>query len=157
MRPIAPLIVIFAAAVLVMFMPVVSSATEELSKGTGLACSACHLDPHGGGALTALGQQFGAALSARGGTRPPSPFMKATRLVLGYIHILAGVVWFGAIFYVHILLKPAYAAKGLPRGELMLGWVCITAVGITGAALTWMRIPSFDALFASRFGILLTV
>ncbi len=148
------LILLLAAAI---FMPAASFATEEFARNTGLACSACHQDPQGGGALTTLGEQFGAALSAKGGLRPIGPFRRAVRLIIGYLHILAGVVWFGTIFYVHILLKPAYAAKGLPKGELTLGWVCIIVVGITGALLTYARIPSFSALLASRFGILLSI
>jgi len=30
------------------------------------------------------------------------------------------VMWFGTILYVHLLLKPAYAARGLPRGVLLV-------------------------------------
>ena len=45
-------------------------------------------------------------------------------------------MWFGTILYVHLLLKPAYAARGLPRGELMLGWTCIVMMAITGIVLT---------------------
>jgi hypothetical protein len=30
------------------------------------------------------------------------------------------IAWFGTILYVHILLKAAYAVKGLPKGELIL-------------------------------------
>ena len=156
MRNVTLLILLTAA--LAVLIPSASSATEEFARNTGLACSACHQDPRGGGALTTLGEQFGAALSARGLPAAPGPFKKAARLVMGYLHILAGVVWFGTIFYVHILLKPAYAAKGLPKGELTLGWVCIIVVGITGSALTYERIHhSSGALLASRFGILLSI
>lgn len=80
----------------------------------------------------------------------------AVQLVVGYLHILAGVIWFGTIFYVHIVLKPAYAAKGLPKGELTLGWTCITLVGVTGALLTIARMSSLEDFYTTRFGILLT-
>ena len=41
------------------------------------------------------------------------------RLIIGYLHLLTAIAWFGTILYVHILLKPACAAKGLPKGELI--------------------------------------
>src|SRR5512135_1566551 len=129
------LIWMLLAATLALLTPAASFATEEFARNTGLACSACHQDPQGGGALTTLGEQFGAALSAKGGSTPLGPFRRAVRLIIGYLHILAGVVWFGTIFYVHILLKPAYASKGLPKNELVLGWTCIAIVGVTGALL----------------------
>jgi predicted heme/steroid binding protein/uncharacterized membrane protein len=157
MRPFISLITLLAITGLAIFAPAISHATEELSRDTGLACSACHQNPQGGGELTSLGEQLAAAISSSGTAKKPSPFSETVRLLVGYLHILAGVVWFGAIFYVHILLKPAYAAKGLPRGELVLGWVCIITVGITGVVLTYMRIHSPAALLSSRFGVLLAV
>jgi hypothetical protein len=68
--------------------------------------------------------------------RPLRPIQKVVRLIIGYLHLVAAIAWFGAIFYVHILLKLAYAAKGLPRGELILGCVGIILLTITGVLLT---------------------
>ncbi len=73
------------------------------------------------------------------------------------MHLLTAIVWFGTIFYVHILLKPAYAARGLPRGELLLGWVSIIILAVTGALLTIARIPAWKTLFTTRFGVLLCI
>ena len=66
-------------------------------------------------------------------------------------------MWFGTILYVHLLLKPAYAARGLPRGELLVGWGSIVVMAVTGTVLTAYRIPTWDALFHTRFGVLLTI
>jgi hypothetical protein len=41
-------------------------------------------------------------------------------------------MWFGTILYVHLLLKPAYASHGLPRGELIVGWGSIALIAVTG-------------------------
>jgi len=73
------------------------------------------------------------------------------------VHVAAGFMWFGTILYVHLILKPAYAAGGLPRGELRLGWSGIVLVGATGAALTLERVPSAAALLHTRFGALLSL
>ena len=40
-------------------------ATEEYAKQTGKVCAACHLDPAGGGELTAAGKIFAAARNAK--------------------------------------------------------------------------------------------
>jgi predicted heme/steroid binding protein len=66
-------------------------------------------------------------------------------------------LWFGTILSVHLILKPAYAAKGLPRGELRLGWAGIVSMGVTGTILSLMRIDSWHSLFGTRFGVLLCV
>ena len=147
-----------ALVVLLIFMSFaapVSWATEEFAQKTGLTCAFCHENPSGGGNLTDAGKKYLAQLSGK--VRTLSTAQRYVRLVIGYLHILAGVVWFGAIFYIHIMLKPAYAAKGLPRGELLLGWTGIIVVGVTGTLLTIAVIPSFHAFFASRFGILLFI
>jgi predicted heme/steroid binding protein len=67
------------------------------------------------------------------------------------------IAWFGTILYVHILLKPAYAMKGLPKGELILGWLGIVTLSITGVLLTISRIPTWEAFYTTRFGILLSL
>ncbi len=136
-----------------------ASATEEYAKQTGRPCSACHLDPGGGGELTAAGKAFAAPPHAT--TEPPQTppktniFFKGFRLVVGYIHFLTAVFWFGTILYVHLVLKPAYAASGLPRGELRVGILSMIIMGVTGAILTHFRITSVDTLIHTRFGILL--
>jgi predicted heme/steroid binding protein/uncharacterized membrane protein len=82
---------------------------------------------------------------------------RVIRLSIGYFHMLAAIAWFGTIMYVHLLLKPAYASKGLPKGELRLGWLSMIVLLITGTMLTIARIPTWDLLFTTRFGILLSI
>jgi predicted heme/steroid binding protein len=55
------------------------------------------------------------------------------------------------------MLRPGYAARGLPRGEVMLGLISMTVVGISGVLLTVFRIKSLDVLYLSTWGQLLSV
>jgi predicted heme/steroid binding protein len=71
--------------------------------------------------------------------------------------MMAAIMWFGTILYVHLLLKPAYASKGLPKGELRLGFMSMFVVLVTGILLTIARMPSFAAFTTTRFGILLGI
>lgn len=132
-------------------------ATEEYGKQTGQGCAACHLDPAGGGELTAAGKTFAASRLAEAESPKTGIFARLFRLLVGYIHFLTAIFWFGTILYVHLVLKPAYAAGGLPRGELRVGIVSMIVMGVTGAILTIYRISSVDTLIHSRFGILLLI
>jgi predicted heme/steroid binding protein len=131
-------------------------ATPEYSEKTGFSCTACHVDGTGG-KLTKEGEDFKEDLKAKGLYRPLSTFQKVVRLAIGYLHLLTAIAWFGTIFYVHILLKPAYAAKGLPKGELILGWSSMIIMVITGTLLTISRIPAWNIFYTTRFGILLSM
>ncbi len=132
-------------------------ATEKYAEQTGRDCGICHLDPSGGGELTPQGTgfalSFGADLPAAPGDRPVTG--KLFRLLIGYLHILFAFFWFGTILYVHLILKPAYASRGLPRGEVKLGLAAMVIMGITGAILFSYRVPDASLLLESRFGILL--
>ncbi|NIQ96472.1 MAG: cytochrome B5, partial [Desulfuromonadales bacterium] len=89
----------------------------------GQECSVCHLDPAGGGELTPAGVGYAYSLgtvAVPDSTDKPIPG-KLFRLLVGYLHILFAFFWFGTILYVHLILKPAYASRGLPRGEVRLG------------------------------------
>ncbi len=132
-------------------------ATPEYAKETGFECGHCHIDVTGGGKLTADGERFLGELKARGQLHQLSTTQRVARLFVGYLHMLAAVVWFGAIMYVHILLKPAYASKGLPKGELRLGWLSMIVIAVTGTLLTVARMPNLESFVTTRFGILLTV
>ncbi len=146
---------IFCAVFLVLSCP--GYATEEFAMKTGKECGFCHVDPSGGGELTAAGKVYQASLH-RGGQAPGTgPAKHIYRLVIGFIHILTGFFWFGTILYVHLVLKPKYAAKGLPKGEMAVGLVSMAVMAVTGAILTYFRISSPDMLLHSRFGILLTI
>jgi len=151
-----PLAISFLIAV-ILTLPPISSATTEYSRQTGMQCKECHVEAIGGGPLTHAGQQFLADMKLKGLYRPLSTMQKIVRFWIGYIHLLTAIVWFGTIFYVHILLKPAYAAKGLPKGELFLGWISIIIMSITGVLLTIARIPAWNVLFTTRFGVLLSI
>jgi predicted heme/steroid binding protein len=149
-----------AAALLVfclLLIPGYSSATTEYARQTGFGCGVCHVDAIGGGQLTREGQQFIEDMRVKGLYRPLKTSQKIIRFVIGYVHLLTAIAWFGTILYVHILLKPAYAAKGLPRGELLLGWMSMTVLAVTGTLLGIARVPAWSVLFTTRFGVLLSI
>lgn len=141
---------------LVIGLPSLCHPTPEYAEKTGFDCTTCHIDPTGG-KLTKDGEGFKEDLKSKGLYRPLSTIQKAARLIIGYLHLLTAIAWFGTIFYVHILLKPAYAVKGLPKGELVLGWTSIIIMAITGTLLTISRIPAWEMFYTTRFGILLSV
>lgn len=140
------------------------NATEEMAEKTGKSCSFCHLDPSGGGELTQAGNDYLKKLAATGdeareefrqaGRKKASDII---RFIVGYIHILTAIFWFGTILYVHIILKPSYAVQGLPKGEVRLGLFSIVLIAVTGVILSVYRIPSLSVLFKTRFGILLII
>jgi predicted heme/steroid binding protein/uncharacterized membrane protein len=139
------------------FSPLRAAATPDYALQTGLECGRCHVDVIGGGPLTESGGKFLTEMKASGKVRPLTTTQHLVRLTIGYFHMLAAIVWFGTIMYVHILLKPAYASKGLPKGELRLGWLSMVVLLITGVLLTIARIPSLNAFYTTRFGILLSI
>jgi len=143
--------------ILLVLLPAVLQATPQYAQQTGRACGVCHIDPAGGGPLTKEGGIFRNDLRIKGLYRPLPTTQHIVRLIIGYLHMMTAIIWFGAILYVHILLKPAYAARGLPKGELLLGWGSMIMMGVTGTLLTIARVSSFNMLFHTRFGILLTI
>ncbi len=145
------------AVVLNLFHPLTAAATPEYAKQTGYECSRCHVDVIGGGALTPAGEQFLNDLKTKGIYRPLTAAQRVIRLFVGYFHMVAAIIWFGTIMYVHVLLKPTYASKGLPKGELRLGWIAMIVVLVTGILLTSARMPSVAAFYTTRFGILLSI
>ncbi|HYA27055.1 MAG TPA: CopD family protein, partial [Thermodesulfovibrionales bacterium] len=140
------------------FLPgVLANATTDYARQTGLECKECHVAAIGGGPLTKEGAKFLEEMKVKGLYRPLSEAQKVVRFIIGYVHLITAIAWFGTILYVHILLKPAYAARGLPKGELFLGWLSIIILSITGVLLTIARIPTWKVLFTTRFGILLSI
>ena len=144
-------------AAFMLLSPHPAPATPDYAKQTGYECGKCHVDVIGGGKLTPVGEAFLEAQRAKGQLRRLTTTQHVVRLSVGYLHLLAAVVWFGAILYVHVLLKPAYASKGLPKGELRLGWLSMLTLLVTGTLLTISRMPDLAAFTTTRFGILLTV
>lgn len=131
--------------------------TEDYARQTGRACGTCHVNPSGGGTLAAAGESFRDELRAKGLYRPLNLVQHILRFIIGYLHLFTAVIWFGTILYVHLLLKPAYASRGLPKGELWLGWVSIAVMAVTGTLLTIARVPSWHLFLHTRFGILLLI
>ncbi len=148
---------IIGVYLLIMFSPSVAFATPDYARQTGLACEQCHIEVIGGGPLTQAGKSFLADLKLKGLYRPLTTGRQIVRLGIGYLHLMSAILWFGTILYVHLLLKPAYASKGLPKGELRLGWLSMIVVLITGVLLTVARVPSLEMFYSTRFGVLLSV
>jgi predicted heme/steroid binding protein len=130
-------------------------ATEEYAACTAQPCAHCHESAAGGGALSAAGEAF--ARSLAGAAPAATTARRVARGAVLFVHVVTAFLWFGTILYVHLVLKPAYAARGLPRAELRLGWGGIVLIGATGAALTLWRVGSWHELFHTRFGVLLCV
>jgi len=152
---------------LIVFFTTSAGALEEYAQKTGKECGYCHLNRAGGGELTPEGKRFEVHHSfsdaaPKAAEAPPvhaahGALSRIIRLVSGYIHLLVAMLWFGTILYVHLVLKPAYASQGLPRGEVRVGLASMAAMALTGAILAHYRITSGEALFQTRFGILLLV
>jgi predicted heme/steroid binding protein len=144
----------------VLFAESSAFATEEYAMQTGKECAFCHVNPSGGGELTSTGKAF-QAQKHLGHPRTSTPLETILphmlRLLVGYAHLLTAILWFGTILYVHLVLKPAYASQGLPRGEVRVGLLSMVIMALTGAILTHYRVTSLDVLLHTRFGILLLV
>jgi hypothetical protein len=87
------------------------------NRRTGMQCKAYHVDAIGGGPLTKEGHRFITDMKIKSLYKPLSRAQRIGRLVIGCIHLLTAIARFGTIFYVHILLKPAYAASGSRRAN----------------------------------------
>jgi predicted heme/steroid binding protein len=146
---------------LVLFFVILSAchvgAREQYAMETGKDCTTCHVSPSGGKQLTDEGKEFLKTLSDKPEFKPAGTGRKYLQFVAGYLHVVFAFLWFGTILYVHIVLKPAYAIGGLPKGELLIGWLGIIITGTTGFYLAWNRIGSTSELVATKFGILLSI
>lgn len=136
-----------------------AAALPEYSQRTNQSCNTCHVDIDEG-VLTEEGLEYAASgysWPPTSGYRVLGPIKRPVRLMVGFIHVLASFMWFGTILYVHILLRPGYASKGLPKSEVALGLISMALVGITGVLLTISRIKSIDILYTSPWGRILSV
>lgn len=131
--------------------------TVEYAEQTDKDCADCHVDPDGGDKLNTEGLNFADQLKKKGLLRAPFQGEKTLTILLGYVHIMTAFIWFGAILYIHLFLKPAYISKGIPKGELKLGWISMIIMLLTGIYLMWRKIPTLDSLFHTRFGNLLLI
>ncbi|MCF8062216.1 MAG: CopD family protein, partial [Deltaproteobacteria bacterium] len=141
-----------------------TEAKERYAEQTGKGCIFCH-EQSMGGAINATGIAY-----IRNGYRYPipprvieraqtldTPFHSVLRFLLGYLHLLAGVVFFGAIFYIHIFVRPSRLTGGLPKHERMLGLSCMAVLAVTGGYLTWVRIGRWEHFFDNTFGLMLFI
>ncbi|TYB33684.1 MAG: cytochrome B5 [Flexistipes sinusarabici] len=153
----------FVVILVVIFLSVLfagaANATDEYAEKTGKECGVCHGDPLGGGELTSVGKGYRLSLAAKpaSGSFADNAFSRLVRLIALYIHIITAFMWFGTILYVHLVLKPAYASKGLPKGEVRVGLLSMVIMAVTGVVLTYYKVPSVEIMFSSRFGILLFI
>src|SRR5512135_3860160 len=95
---------ILIACLLLVIYPSCGSCTVEYAAQTGKSCSACHIDPMGGGQLNRDGEAFKNNLRIRGQYRTLNPVQRVVRFIIGYCHTMTGIIWFGTILYVHIVL-----------------------------------------------------
>jgi len=147
---------------LIIFVVIVLStpswATPDYAEKTAQGCKICHINEKGG-ELSTKGLEYSASgyvWPPKGGYRALGPIRKSVRLLIGAFHISAAFMWLGTILYVHIILRPGYASRGLPKGEVILGIISMAVVGITGTLLTISKIKSFNVLYASPWGILIS-
>jgi predicted heme/steroid binding protein/uncharacterized membrane protein len=148
------LVLLILCLALYVFHPAPCGATEIYAAQTGKSCSVCHVSASGGGELTAAGKEFAANIAQKAPGQSALA-KKLLRFAAGYLHLFTAILWFGTILYVHLVLKPAYAAGGLPRGEVRVGIVSMAVMGVTGVVLTKLRFGSPAMLLQSHFGYLL--
>jgi predicted heme/steroid binding protein len=146
-------------ASLILLTAASSWAIPEYAEKTKQGCKICHVKEEGGD-LSAIGIGYAASgyvWPPEGGFRVISPIKKTVRFFIGALHIVAAFLWFGTILYVHIILRPGYAARGLPRGEVVLGLATMIIVGITGLLLTISKIRSLSVLYEGTWGAMLLI
>jgi predicted heme/steroid binding protein len=149
----------FIIVFIIFLLPISLPATPDYAEDTKQGCLICHLEEDGGD-INEMGLEFSASgyvWPPEGGYRVLGPVRKTVRFAFGVFHIIAGFMWFGTILYVHLILRPGYASRGLPKGEVALGMVSMIIVGITGVLLTISKIRSLDVLYSSPWGITLSV
>ncbi|UCF05024.1 MAG: CopD family protein [bacterium] len=145
-------------------VPGAGNATYEYATNTGKSCTFCHHD-NNGGPLNDVGYAF-----ARNDYRYPIPerlldkqraeqteIRKTLTLIIGFLHIVTAFILIGAIFYIHIFVRPARITGGIPRQERMLGLTCLMILTVTGIYLTMNRISRPEQFFTSTFGLILFV
>jgi hydroxylamine dehydrogenase len=139
-------------------------ATQDYAAKTGKGCIFCHQESTGG-PLKTVGFAY-----IRNGYQYPiperilekaeafqTPFHKTLRFIVGYLHLLAAIVFFGAIFYIHLFVGPRQLRGGIPRSERILGVSCMVVLSATGIYLTWVRIDRWEQFFNNTFGLMLFV
>ena len=142
----------------VTYIPIQSEAWPVYARETREACTACHLKKSS--YLSVKGLEYAASgyrWPPTGGYAVISPLPSWLVPIVGFIHYLAGFLWFGTILYVHLVLRPAYAEKGLPKTEVMLGVSSMFVSGVTGILLTMNKVRGVEILQYTEWGQLLSV
>ncbi len=155
---------ILLAGLLMALLPGRASATEEYARQTGKGCIFCHRESIGG-PLGTVGFAY-----IRNGYRYPisqaaldkstalqTPVHQVLRFLIGYLHLVAAVIFFGAIFYIHIFVRPTRLTGGIPKPERILGLSCMVVLTLTGGYLSWMRIDRWEQFFNNTFGLMLFI
>jgi hydroxylamine dehydrogenase len=139
-----------------------TSATVDYARQTGQPCGTCHVRPEGGGELSARGRAFvqgGYQWPIPEGIEPytPSNLVKTIKLIVGYIHLTVTVIWFGVIFYIHLVVRPQQLRTGIPRTEGIIGWISIGIMAATGVVLTVLRYLETGSVFSGTFGTVFVI
>lgn len=154
---------LFILSILILTVFVSSSARPfpQYAEKTGWECKACHVSAVGGHELTSVGQSYKdkeITVKAKAGLPVKTDARKNyLPIIFGFFHVAAAFMWFGSILYIHIILKPSYAAKGVPKAEIRLAWICIATLVVTGIYLLHYRFASWDLLLSTKIGKLLLV
>ena len=158
-------LVLFIGALLVPFLTgSFGHATDRYAQSTGKGCIFCHQESTGG-PLKVVGFAY-----IRNGYRYPiaerilhkaeslqTPLHKTLRFMVGYTHLLVAIIFFGAIFYIHIFVKPARLVGGIPKAERILGVSCMITLALTGVYLTWVKIDRWEQFVNNTFGLMLFI
>lgn len=133
-------------------------ARVEYSLLTHRGCVYCHYDAKGSGDLRPTGYIYRAAgYTDETEANQPPIYFQLFRLLFGVIHITVVIIWFGVIFYVHLIIKPDNLRQGLPLSEMRLGWACIALVAASGAALSVYRFHAASEIWTTTFGVIWAV
>jgi predicted heme/steroid binding protein/uncharacterized membrane protein len=154
----------FWATVLLFFIISPLFATDQYAARTGKGCLFCHQESTGG-SLNTVGFAY-----IKNGYQYPipqqimnkaaalqRPLHKTLRFIIGYLHLLAAIIFCGAIFYIHIFIKPTRLIGGIPKHERILGVTCMITLALTGIYLTGARISRWEQFFDNTFGLMLFV
>ena len=152
------IVILTAAAACLLMCAHRANAREEYAPRTRRACIYCHYQAKGGGDLRPTGYIYRAAgyTTDTEGNEPPM-YYQPLRLFAGVIHIVTAIIWFGVIFYVHLIIKPDNLRQGLPKSEVKLGWTCIALLAATGAVLSWYRFRAANEIWTTTFGVIWAV
>ncbi len=157
-------LLVIPALLLHIFIISPAQATDDYARKTGKGCIFCHQESIGGPLKTVgfayIRNSYQYPISERILTKAASlqtPFHKTLRFIIGYLHLLAAVIFFGAIFYIHIFIRPSRLTGGIPGYERILGVSCMITLAITGTYLTWIRIDAWKQFFTNTFGLMLFI